>query len=121
MNCPKCNHIMKEIDFESITIDRCVNCRGIWFDNLEADQMKKLKGSEIIDSGDEKRGKSFDTIREISCPHCKIAMAVFKDPKKDKLCYETCPKCHGIFMDAGEFKKFKSEQSLLDRLVSLFS
>ena len=112
---------MKEISFESITIDRCVNCRGIWFDHLEANQLKKLKGSQIIDSGDEKRGKSFDTIKEISCPNCTKAMATVKDPEKDNLCYEICPECQGLFLDAGEFKKFKTEQSLLDCLVKLFS
>jgi len=112
---------MKEISFGSVTVDRCVNCRGIWFDRLEADQLKRLKGSEIIDSGDEKGGRSFDTIKEVSCPHCRITMTAVRDPEKDTLCYEVCPKCRGSFLDAGEFRKFKSEQSLLDCLAGFFS
>jgi uncharacterized protein len=38
MKCPKCGHDMKEEKLESVTIERCTRCEGIFFDagELEA-------------------------------------------------------------------------------------
>ena len=40
---------MEEIHYQGVGVDRCTNCRGLWFDGLEKDIMAKLTGSEIID------------------------------------------------------------------------
>ena len=44
MNCPKCNSMMEKVEYQSIEIDRCTNCYGIWFDMLEAEHLKEMKG-----------------------------------------------------------------------------
>jgi len=38
MKCPKCGHDMKEEKLESVTVERCTHCEGIYFDagELEA-------------------------------------------------------------------------------------
>ena len=120
MYCPKCNHIMSKITFETITVDRCTNCKGIWFDHKEIEQLQRLKGADIIDSGQEKKGKAFDTIKEISCPKCHISMLQNQDPDKDNLSYETCSKCQGIFLDAGEYKKITDENPIRRFLKNFF-
>lgn len=35
MHCPKCGCDLKEEKHGNITIDRCTNCKGIWFDHGE--------------------------------------------------------------------------------------
>ena len=52
MTCPKCNASMELVTYEGVTIDRCTQCKGIWFDANEQKWLKEKKGSEVIDNGD---------------------------------------------------------------------
>ena len=104
MNCPKCNHEMKIDRFDSVQIDRCTNCYGIWFDLAEQEQLKKMKGSEAIDIGKKNIGKEFNKIRDINCPICNVKMIAMRDAGQHHIEYEKCGSCHGVFFDAGEFK-----------------
>ena len=58
MECPKCKSDMEKVKHGGIEVDRCTNCKGIWFDLLEEEDLKKIEGSESIDIGDEQVGKS---------------------------------------------------------------
>lgn len=114
MYCPKCHYVMGRVEYGGITVDRCTNCKGIWFDHLEAEQLKRVKGANSIDVGREKTGKAYDSIKEVVCPHCNIRMATVAVPGTDHCTYESCGQCKGIFMDAGEFREFMTEKSILD-------
>lgn len=46
MRCPKCGMQLLEIDYKSIKIDECANCKGIWLDHSELDAILKLQQSE---------------------------------------------------------------------------
>ncbi len=108
MNCPKCKGAMAKVLFEGVEVDRCTFCDGIWFDVLEKEQLKDLKGSEEIDVG-KKPADAGDEHRHLLCPVCKtlmITMSVYGHPQ---LKYESCTVCFGAFFDAGEFREFKKE------------
>ena len=51
MQCPKCAQAMEKVTFQDVEVDRCINCGGMWFDMLELEELKKMKGSEKIDTG----------------------------------------------------------------------
>src|SRR5439155_452909 len=104
MNCPKCKASMEPVRFESIQVQRCTNCKGLWFDMLEEEDLRKLKGSESIDVGDPKFGKQFNKISKINCPVENEPMIRMVDAQHHHIWYETCPECYGVFFDAGEFK-----------------
>lgn len=57
---------MGHIKYASYTVDQCVNCKGMWFDHLEVENLKRVKGAGKIDCGLPKTGKSFDSIKDIS-------------------------------------------------------
>lgn len=120
MHCPKCSYIMGPVDFKETTVDRCTNCRGLWFDRLELEQLKGARGSEDIDCGAARTGRAYDTIKDISCPRCQVPMTRVQAPDRSTVSFETCPQCQGIFLDAGEFKELKDEQSMLGFLKKLF-
>ena len=117
LQCPKCQHGMEEVTHEGITIDRCSNCEGLWFDADEAHQLKNIKGSDAVDTGDPKEGWKWDSRADINCPRCGKEMEKAADPKQKHIWYEVCHE-HGMFMDAGEFTDFKDE-SILDYFRSL--
>jgi Zn-finger nucleic acid-binding protein len=119
VDCPKCGNRMETVSHRDIEVDRCTNCRGIWFDNLEREKLEKLSGSESIDIGDAETGERYDRVERIDCPVCSTRMLRMVDPAQPHVWYEACKVCNGVFLDAGEFKDLK-ELTLLDRLRALF-
>lgn len=48
MKCPKCGHDLETVHYESLAIDRCTNCAGVWLDPGELEQLRALQGSNIV-------------------------------------------------------------------------
>lgn len=46
MHCPKCGHAMAEEKLESINVDRCTFCEGIYFDAGELEQLLSRRSDE---------------------------------------------------------------------------
>ena len=120
MNCPKCQSGMEKVNYQNVEVDRCINCKGIWFDMLEQEELKKMNGSEAIDIGDPEIGKKFNKIEDINCPKCTTRMIKMVDAKQHHIWFEGCTLCYGVFFDAGEFKDYK-EENILDFLKDLFT
>ena len=120
MNCPKCSASMEKVQYESIEVDRCTDCRGIWFDMLEQEHLKALEGSEEIDIGDPEVGKQSNIIDHITCPVCDTRMIRMVDGQQPHIWFESCTVCYGVFFDAGEFRDYKQE-NILDFFKDLFS
>ncbi|NEO35458.1 MAG: zf-TFIIB domain-containing protein [Moorea sp. SIOASIH] len=120
LKCPKCEGTLEAVVYSTIPVDRCTSCQGIWFDSMEAQLLKEIKGSEIIDTGDPKTGSKFNEIRDINCPKCQTKLTKMVDIKQTHIRYEKCPVCYGIWFDAGEFKDYK-EEGIADILKDIFS
>lgn len=117
LQCPKCGHGMQEATYGDITIDRCTQCGGLWFDTGEAERLKDRYMGDVLDSGDPGEGRRWDTVEDIACPRCGKDMQKTSDPHQKHIWYESCEE-HGLFMDAGEFTDYKHE-TLLDYFRSL--
>lgn len=39
MHCPKCGANLVEERYHSVNVDRCPDCRGVWFDGGEAESL----------------------------------------------------------------------------------
>ncbi len=113
MKCPKCQTDMEKIEYEEVTVDRCLGCKGLWFDMLEHEKLKGIPGSEIIDSGDPETGRKYNEIDEVNCPVCRARMIRMVDKDQPHIWYESCGVCYGVFFDAGEFTDYK-EKTILD-------
>jgi len=120
MVCPKCRSQMETVVHEGIEVDRCVNCQGIWFDMIEHEKLKELRGSERIDIGSPEKGKKYNEVDRIECPICRSRMIRMVDRKQPHVWYESCAICHGAFFDAGEFIDFK-DFDILDILWGLWA
>lgn len=122
--CPKCHGLLEPIIYSGIEVDRCQNCAGIWFDALEAEALKNIHGSESLDQGNPHIGNYYDRIPgKIQCPRCRTPLRRMLDIDRYSIWYERCPQCSGIWLDAGEFSKFKQNfrsRSLLNRARSTF-
>ncbi len=110
LQCPKCGATMEQVQIEKTQVDRCTSCRGLWFDVLEDDDIRGTDGAETLDAevSDAERGRQAgDKSPEkgaIDCPRCKTRMIHMVDRMGKRIQYESCPRCHGKFLDAGEFR-----------------
>lgn len=120
LQCPKCQGTLESVVYSNIEVDRCTSCQGIWFDSQEAQELKKVQGSESIDTGDAATGKKFDSVEDINCPKCQTKMTKMVDIDQPHIRYEKCPVCYGIWFDAGEFKDYK-EETISDIFKGIFS
>lgn len=111
---------MEAVRFESIEVDRCTSCKGLFFDAMEAENLRKKPGSQAIDVGDAAVGKTQNANDRIRCPRDTTKMIRIVDPQQPHLWLETCAVCNGMFFDAGEFRDWKDE-TLLDLVRGWFA
>lgn len=103
MFCPKCQSDMETLEYEGVEVDRCKNCKGIWFDVGETHPLRKGNAAAAIDTGDPLKGKQTNQIDRYRCPRCDGGMMRMVDPQRAHIKYEECTSCRGSFFDAGEF------------------
>jgi Zn-finger nucleic acid-binding protein len=122
--CPKCAGRLEQVICAGIEVDRCLYCKGIWFDSFEAETLKAVKGSESLDIGNPETGTQLDQItRDVDCPRCDTKMTRMVDIDQHCIWYEKCLVCHGVWLDAGEFKKFKdnfNRPGILEQAKNVF-
>ena len=75
MNCPKCRAPMEIVTYAEIVVDRCTKCRGLFFDALEPEKLKRAKGSEVIDVELQPLSVTWRLIREGAIDHALVVAA----------------------------------------------
>ena len=48
MKCPKCGGDLAEQDYEGVRIDVCTDCKGVWLDAGELEEISAEKGSGLL-------------------------------------------------------------------------
>jgi uncharacterized protein len=109
---------MEKVSFEKIEIDRCNQCNGIWFDMLEHEELKNMRGADLIDNGGP-TAKSSAPSKPVNCPACNVPLIGMVVSGQPHIQYEACKVCYGVFFDAGEFKDF-SNKTLAESWRALF-
>lgn len=105
--CPKCKIELKPKEIGETTIDECLKCKGVWFDE---DELRKVKDFTDPDLNwlDFEIWKHEDQFKQkessLICPNCKTnTKAINYGDTSIEVDY--CPDCKGIWLDKGEFKK----------------
>lgn len=116
MQCPKCSAETEETYYDEVRVDRCTNCKGLWFDSGELETLRQdtWMADYIVDTGDARVGKQFNRVQDIHCPRCSAIMLEEHDEDQPHILYERCPNGHGTFLDAGEFTDL-THKSFWDR------
>lgn len=108
LDCPKCDGELETKSHDEISILRCNNCYGLL---IKPEMLEKMNDESMIekalDVGRASIGRKFDKIEDIKCPACNIEMTRLTDPEQPHIWMETCPICHQIFLDAGEYTDLK--------------
>lgn len=109
MTCPACGNELRQMVAGAITVDVCKGgCGGIWFDQLElrkVDEAHESAGEALLDVPRNER-VAVDRAARRKCPKCAniadVVMMRHFFSVKQKVEVDECPKCAGIWLDAGE-------------------
>ncbi len=133
MRCPKCRSAMVGVEHAGITVDRCTACGGLWFDGVEHLELKRAGGGAVVDpvraagtmegAGRGTGGTTGETPAPApgpTCPRCSVPLETRFDAYQHHIHYDLCPRGHGVYFDAGEFRDFVTDD-WSDFFKSLFS
>jgi len=121
VSCPKDESLMERLDLAGVAVDRCPACGGIWLDagelraildsgGMARHQIEALEGRPHVEPQHRPQ--------PLLCPRDHSRMSVHHDPQQKHIEYDLCPKCGGVFFDAGELADL-SRFSIGERLKGL--
>jgi Zn-finger nucleic acid-binding protein len=109
-NCPVCGARLDQYSIVSMQFEGCPKCHGMW---LEKDELRKLKNKIGIgqlhwlnaEVDDLEKTKAGAAPGKRVCPKKDGGQLVSVVFGKSSVALDWCPKCHGIWLDRGEFDK----------------
>lgn len=124
MDCPKCIGKLEKTEIrlskvyksgamkgkgitESLELDKCYVCNGVWFD---AGELKKYFAEKITIVNSPSIGPNFR--KELDekvgkCPRCGIDMVKKEAPRDPSITIDVCGKCNGVWLDNTEIDKLE--------------
>jgi Zn-finger nucleic acid-binding protein len=101
VNCPRCDAPLEHKKLKGIEIDRCSECKGLWLDHPELDELEDT----VLDN-DQLKGTMVYAVRssDITCPVCNGVMRTFNYRAYD-LPIDECEAQHGFWLDENEEKR----------------
>ena len=109
MKCPSCKNPLREKGAGGMTLDVCYGgCGGIWFDATELERVSASAASTLHTIWQVPVSNVKLTEPRL-CPRCDLVLdrKWFSDTKQVEI--DQCPKCGGIWLDAGEFTRIYDE------------
>ena len=107
MNCPNGHGALAPRRLETVTVQECATCGGIWFDE---DELRRAKDAAEPDAnwleldvwkhGDDVKGVQTD----VACPNCSARLVALTYPPTGAQ-IDHCPSCQGTWLGRGEFAK----------------
>ena len=110
MKCPKCSAELIKKTIQTIEVDECKECKGIWFDKDELRRAKDLADPDLnwMDFEIWKHPDKFQIGgKKYTCPRCDVELFTLKYANTD-VEIEFCEKCGGTWLDKDEFKRIIS-------------
>lgn len=105
--CPSCGSRLNGYELRSMPFEGCPKCKGVW---LVKDELRKLKnrvgGTSLRWLNDEvdNLDKASVVPTHRKCVHCKNVEMLCVLFAKTSILVDWCPKCHGQWLDRGEFQ-----------------
>jgi len=102
MKCPRCEGTLHETDYGEagfVLLDVCPECKGVWFDEGELDQL-----DDGISSNAELMAYTPASTEHhaLDCPRCGKPLEALSPPGEPELVVDRCPSCRGFWLDEGE-------------------
>lgn len=110
MKCPKCSENLEEIKINSVKIDHCKSCGGLWFDRDELRIVRDHRDKNLswLDFDLWKdRNKLTTSGKSVDCPRDGKPLFKIKYDGTGVM-VDVCLNCRGIWLDKDELDKIIS-------------
>jgi Zn-finger nucleic acid-binding protein len=104
--CPKCKDPLEPVVVESVEIDRCTGCDGVWFDRSELGKLLQEEGRKTRSLQKGHDSERLDVLPGV-CPRDAKPLVRTRGSYRTQVDVDFCRECCGIWLDAGEFKQLK--------------
>ena len=105
MQCPKCQTDLSAPErIQDLSVDRCPSCGGIWFDDQELIPLlhENLKALASLRTGSDTHDQNS---KRGQCPRDATELLRVYSSFSKLVVLDSCPQCHGIWLDGGEFEE----------------
>lgn len=101
---------MVVLEYDTVELDYCVDCGGVW---LDAGELDLLFGDREMTQGFLTAGDAHPSVRERPrrCPICSKKMAKHTTGGAVPVTYDQCARGHGLWFDRGELAAVLEEGS----------
>ncbi len=100
------------IEYNSIELDYCTDCQGVWFDSGELELLLKsmnLDRPNLLQDILATRA-SKTTEKKRKCPICRRKMMKTTVGRKPEILVDACGQGHGLWFDNGEICQLLEQQ-----------
>ena len=111
MNCPVCHAALVVVERESIEVDWCLGCRGLWFDEGELELLAEKSGRRF-GPADLQRNLQHVGTGSRRCPRCRKKMELVALESEPSMQIDRCA-AHGIWLDRGELGRIVGEAGVI--------
>lgn len=109
MNCPNGHKLDQQLTLGKTQVARCSTCQGLWF---EQDKLRQAEDNQAdyVQWFDDELWDKKDNFKGIKssrlCPVDNLALYSVSYGQSNIL-IDVCQKCHGVWLDKGEFDKIE--------------
>jgi len=119
-NCPICDVPLQEETLHRQTVDRCAQCRGIFFDRGELASILNIvrlyRGFELEEDEIDTLSENGEA-RSITCPGCGENMS---QNEVGGAVVDICDGCGGVWLDGGEIQALKIAENHVRENINLY-
>jgi Zn-finger nucleic acid-binding protein len=95
MQCPSCKTEMSGFERGGVVLDRCEQCKAVWFDHAELDAHRAYWTPARV-------ARRPRAVGDLSCPRCQRRL---EGGKLEGIEVERCPRCFGLFLDRDDLDR----------------
>ena len=109
MKCPVCrNQYLDEIVVDGVAVDQCQQCRGVWYDKGEYEQLVSVGIRDL-------KAPTHATVSMRCCPRDGEKLKQMTYPQT-LVQIDMCPTCHGFWLDKKESEEIRQVRQHLRRV-----
>lgn len=109
MECPACGTTLVSLEYESVEVDYCAACQGVW---LNAGELELLTGRPAPLETAPRTREAREAARR--CPECRRRMDKATTNDARPVTFDVCRSGHGVWFDRGELVTILEQQPLND-------
>jgi len=102
---------------QTVILDQCPSCGGIWFDDFELHRTKQGQSDkiELLDPAILRTPADVQN-SDLLCPRDRTKLVRFTDPFFPRdIIIARCPACNGFWLNRGEFTKYQQYRQTLKK------